>query len=204
MRAVDRQGKWETPYSLSQYGPRPEDAVKPLIQLLQDTDPGQRLAAALALGKLGLLSDESIPALLKALDDPNPQVQVAAALSLSKLAPGDERVAALKLSAALRQLDNALAQAQQRLVLLATQAGVRPLNRAAVLDPAVQGQYAQLLNLHLLLTGSDCGGMIKWQGAAARDLDAMLSKLVDALPMEAAPAYVAALNRAAIFNLGFC
>jgi HEAT repeat protein len=223
VREVDREGRWATPYRLGQFGPNPEDAVKPLIQMvLKDPDPGKRMAAAIALGKLGLLSDQSVPALTRAMDDPSPQVKAAASVSLARLAPGHERVAQLKLTAAMDnmarlidRLKQVVVGMQQRQLALGTGADpnrmlvelMRPLNRAAVTDRRLQAHYNEVIDLHLLAVTPECPQHKLWQQAAGVKgfvLEASASALVDCLPMEAAPAIVRGINQAAAFELGFC
>jgi HEAT repeat protein len=212
VREIDRQGQWATPYRLGQFGPHGEDAVKPLIKLLRDPQPGKRLAAALALGKLGLLSDQSVPALLKAMDDPSPQVCVAASISLCKLAPGHERVAEFKLTAALKALSDLVARLAAQQLPGGTQnpgfSGSRPYSRRAVLDPTVQARYDQLLDLYLLVSTPDCPSTKLWRKVAKSfpqsALESQVSRLVWMLPPDAAPAFARAISKAAQFNLGFC
>jgi HEAT repeat protein len=199
-RAVDRQGKWQTPFLLVQFGPNPEDAVKPLINLLRDPVPGRRLGAALALGKLGLLSDRAVPALLKALDDPTPAVRAAAAASLSRLAPGHERIAEFRLNETVKSLDDRLIGQDRNRLAFVKQNTVAylygPVDRMALLDPTVQYPYDQLINLLLLLSDP--------QGVQDPLLTAQVRDLVGDLPAEAIPALVRGINQAAIFQIGFC
>jgi HEAT repeat protein len=223
VREVDKGGKWATAFRLPQFGERAEDAVKPLLKLLTDPDPGKRLGAAISLGKVGLLSDQTVPALAKAMDDPSPPVRAAAAVSLARLAPGHERAAEVKLAASFKAMDKMMvALAQQQLLFgrradaqvrradaQAALGGVpRPLNRVAVLDPVIQAQYDQLLTMYLLVATPECPQSKIWSGVIGLNRNKAhedaLRRQVDALPPEAAPALVRAINKAAYFNLGFC
>jgi HEAT repeat protein len=202
VREVDKEGKWATPYLLAQFGPRAEDAVKPLIALLHDAEPGKRLGAALALGKIGLLSDQSVPVLAKALDDPNFSVRLAAAASLAKLAPANEKLAKFNLTVALKQVDDFLASWQQQVAV-----AMRPLDRRATLDPGMQAKYRAILNLYLLLSPNECPAsklMPKGIAGLNGQLADQIRSLVNTLPMEAVPALVQTINQAAMFNIGFC
>ena len=49
---INREQRWTGPYVLKQFGPKPSDAVRPLLRLLQDADATNRLGATLALAKL--------------------------------------------------------------------------------------------------------------------------------------------------------
>jgi HEAT repeat protein len=218
VREIDQQGQWATPYLLVQFGPNPEDAVKPLIKFLGDPEPGKRLAAALALGKLGLLSAQSVPALAKLLDDPSIPVRLAAVASLAKLAPGHERLAEFRITAALKQMDDflvATAQQQRNMALMAQQRGMavliaeamRPFNRRAALDPVLQAQYSRILDLYILLTPNDCPKsklMPHGVGGLAGTMQSDVARLVSELPMEAVPAMVRSINQLAALNIGFC
>jgi HEAT repeat protein len=59
-RKLNAEHHWATPYHLKQFGPNPTDAVKPLIKQLETKDAGQRLAAALALGRICPPAKEAI------------------------------------------------------------------------------------------------------------------------------------------------
>src|SRR5262249_27981004 len=52
LSSINQSQRWAGPYLLKQYGPRPNDAIKPLVRLLKDADATNRLGATLALAKL--------------------------------------------------------------------------------------------------------------------------------------------------------
>jgi HEAT repeat protein len=163
-RKINAQHHWATPYHLKQFGPNPTDAVKPLIKQLEAKEPGQRLAAALALGRIGPPAKNAILPLTKSLKDPNPQVQHCAAFALlsigtapdskdlqqnclQRLDKGLEKIVALD-TVALGNIQNL-----QR-TLLANQplngGKARSVNRRAMFDPQIQTDYSTIVGVHIL------------------------------------------------------
>jgi HEAT repeat protein len=186
VREVDRDGKWATPFVLPQFGPRPEDAVQPLIKLLGDPEPRNRMSAALALGKIGLLSEKSVPALAGALEDASLAVRMAAAASLAKLAPTHERLAEFKLSAAVKQMDDFLvAETQRQALVVQRQALVRHQQVLWAQQLALMGQrQAQLLQKQLSVMAqrkavAEALRPFDWQAALDPALQARFDQIMD-------------------------
>ena len=101
----DPRVRWFTAAAIAKLGPKAKDAVPALIDALRSKDVATggpvvvgmgsiteedgpvRLAAAVALGKIGREARFAVPALLKALDDPDSRVRAEAAASLGAIGP---------------------------------------------------------------------------------------------------------------------
>lgn len=84
LRSANAKGRWATPFVLGT-GLSGKQAVPGLIKNLADKDVGTRVAAALALGRIGKDAEPAIPALLAARKDVNKQVHAAAQQALAQI-----------------------------------------------------------------------------------------------------------------------
>jgi HEAT repeat protein len=137
LRKLNSEGHWAGPYLLTQFGPTVKDAIKPLCDRLQHPEASVRLAAALALARIGRQARAAAPALQQALQDPSPVVQSAAALALVRVRPEmlpDVQPAFL---ASLDKMDRELARAVAH--IKAVQAA-RDWNTPRLVDPGKVGQ----------------------------------------------------------------
>jgi HEAT repeat protein len=207
LRAIDRRGQWATPYVLSQFGPTAKDAVAPLTEALEDKDAATRLGAALALGRIGPDAKEAIPALEKLVKDPNAQVAAAARLALASVDrdPAKEQALADAAELALRQIQEtrrlleAKGLAVKELKDALAQAP-RPVDRKLLFDPHVQAQFDSVVFgfTFAIMAVTKKGGC-----PAAAGLEKEAQRVMDALPPEAAPSLVRALNLVGRYRLGF-
>lgn len=62
-----------------------DEAIRPLIRALDDSNNRRRAAAAYALGQMGMTAHTAIPLLLRRLKDEDPAVRRAAAEALSRM-----------------------------------------------------------------------------------------------------------------------
>jgi HEAT repeat protein len=226
-RKLNAEHHWATPYHLKHYGPHPTDAIKPLIKQLEARDAGERLAAALSLGRLGPRAKEAIPALRKTLKDPNPQVQHCAAFALLCMDPplnGKDLVQEClhKLDKGLDKivaLDNSALQNIQQFQksLLAHQplnAGkARSVNRRALFDPQIQTDYSTIVGVHILCS-EQANSMLH---ISTCDNSLIIQTLPDQLQItwlnnrdglhnmepEGVPALITGLYQIAYYDLGF-
>jgi HEAT repeat protein len=201
LREVTLRTRWATPYLLPQFGPRARDAVKPLIQQLEDPDPNVRVTAAVALGNLGSpTAAEAVLPLTRSLKDPAPAVRVSAAAALAALNPlANRRTAALEaLEQAVFQIEKVYAASLVRLEQLN---GNSPyLNPAALTDPVLQGQYNYIVNTFIVVMNfypgeGKCAKFLPIQRAAHQTLTK--------LGPEATPALVRGLNYVGRYRIGF-
>jgi HEAT repeat protein len=213
-REINEQGNWATPYLLQQFGPKAADAVPHLIKALGDKDQGIRLGAALALGELGPVAAPAAAALMKSLQDPNPQVRAGASAALASLDPRQQNFAQKQFVASLEQSHKSLSALKEQLrerrekrIAAAAKGARLPLDRQAFLDPVVQKEYNQLLELHLFLSSCRPASRIYMNGVGNGQLKKLKDQVYVTVPelgTDAVPALVRALNQAAQFNLGFC
>jgi HEAT repeat protein len=80
LKAANAKGRWNAPFPLSG-----KAAVPGLIKDLENQDAGKRIAAALALARMGQDAETAIPALIHMAKDENGQVRSAAQQALVKL-----------------------------------------------------------------------------------------------------------------------
>jgi HEAT repeat protein len=208
VREIDQAGRWAIPYVLIQFGPQAKDAVPQLIKLLADPDAGHRVGAALALGKIGAEAQEAIPALLRALQDPNPAVRGSAAIALTRLDPRRKAVTEQHLD----QTDRTLQATAQRLWSMRAQLtvaaepfrGLRPVNRAALTDPGIQGHFNSVVDMTLAASECAPGGRIRLPGGENAKWTTMVQNLIDNAGPEAVPALVRGINLAGQYQIGFC
>jgi HEAT repeat protein len=207
VREIDEVGRWAIPYVLTQFGPRARDAVPQLIKLLADPDAGHRVGAALALGKLGAEAREAIPALLQALQDPSPAVRGSAATALTRLDPRREVATEQRLDQTARTLQATAQRLWNTRALLKVAAepfrGLRPVNRAALTNSAIQARYNSVVDMTLAVSECKAGG-IRFMGGDNNKWTTRIQNLIDNFGPEAVPALVRGLNLAGKYNIGFC
>ncbi|MFO0970042.1 MAG: HEAT repeat domain-containing protein [Gemmataceae bacterium] len=210
MRRLNRDGNWAAPYVLARFGPRGKDAVKPLIAMLGDPDPGMRLAAVLALGQVGPEAMEAIPHLQLLLRDPQPQMSGAAAQSLWKIDRRLEAAALKQFLFAMDQSDKALRQLEVVLVKSAPRVFVPKLavDRRAFFDRRIQEPLKRLIDFHLALNTAATNTSLDPGGLARKNrLDPLIQRtadIIDQLGPESIPALVYGVNQGTRFDLGFC
>jgi HEAT repeat protein len=163
--------------------PPPKDAIARLTRALADANATRRLAAVLALARLGESAKSALPRLLKSLDDPDRSVKAAAFLATAALDP--RRPAHPKQSGAL--LADALAELQAK---------KRP-------------DTEKLIRLHILIStvlsgqvGKQAREDLKGPLQAARG---WVNKALDEVSFSTwvIPAFVRGVNITAEFRLGF-
>ena len=214
LREINDVSRWATPYLLRQFGPKAKDAVPHLITQLGDRDPGNRLVAALALGEIGADARGAAAALLKALEDPSAEVRVGAAAALARLDPTREALAKEQFALAFTKAEQSLDTARQTLQssgLLRDPASdallFQPVNWQALMNPAVQAQYNQIVNLLLLRSAYRPASPMFFKGFQQNNqsqLRAGIDQVLSQFGPEAVPAIVRGINLAAIYNLGHC
>jgi HEAT repeat protein len=221
-RKLNEEHHWAAPYVLTQFGPDPKDAVKPLIKRLQAQDDFERLAAALGLAEIGPPAIEAVPALQKALKDSNPRVQHAAGFALGLVQPD--------LAAQLTPtLDDTLAKDLMQKLLVALQnlqdlqqgfqtkqprlGDGRLVNRQALVNPQIQTFYSQFVDMHIMISvelnwvkgrrGGCPTGYLKDLPKALQDIFKPNQEAIDAFEPEALPALIRGVQIAAQYRLGF-
>lgn len=80
--------------ALEQIGPKDEQVIPALAEMLKDPSKEVRRAAAFALRSLGLQAKAAVPSLLLALKDQDHLVRINAACALGSIQPQDEDVLA--------------------------------------------------------------------------------------------------------------
>lgn len=84
LKAANAKGRWNAPFVLGN-GKSGKEAVPELIKDLEGKDVGKRIAAALALGRIGVEAESAIPALLRSAGDKNAQIRDASQQALAQL-----------------------------------------------------------------------------------------------------------------------
>ncbi len=211
LKIANAKGRWAVPHA-------GKNDVAELIKKLSDKDNGTRIAAALALGRIGKDAEPAIPPLTRMLKDDNKQVQNAAQQALAQLDQKNaeayfkklrrdqeewlrdakiqqERFAAAKLTLVQRtqmdvlKINNQLAWSQ----LQQAQAGPPKLS-VAVQNVAQQVYLRQLMMMHIAFSaGQNPPPQADW----VRDQ-------ITATGIEAVPALVDAFNISTKYDLGFC
>ena len=98
LKDTDSDVRQHAAMSLATLGP---EALKPLIESLQDPVREKRAASAYALGHMGYEGHDAMPALLKTLKDEDPSVRRAAAQAISRII-SDEEIEAARSSSRYR------------------------------------------------------------------------------------------------------
>jgi HEAT repeat protein len=183
LSSINQSQRWTGPYLLKQFGPRPNDAVKPLLRLLQDADATNRLGATLALAKLAPVSKTVVAGgLKKAQKDLNAAVQAAATVALAVTGPnrGQDADEAGKLITGIAQ----------------------KLKDSEEVDPD------KVVQLYILVSALSSSGFLGDQPdpKLKNQLEETMnwaSQAVDNLPPLAVPALVRGINCCARFQLAF-
>jgi len=203
LRKINREANWAGPFVLAHLGPRPVDAVKPLIQSLGDKDPGIRMGAALALGRIGREATGAIPKLQMLTRDSHPGVRGAAAQALWDLDPRYEDMALNQLKAAYNQFGQAFRKSAATLDVALLKTPGNPFVRKSFLDPSLQLPLRQAMELHIMHNSIKMGKLRSAVGDLSR-IDQLSQGVIDAAGPAAIPVLVDGLNKASAFRLGFC
>lgn len=205
LRKANEQGAWAAPFFLVQFGPRGRDAVRPLIKLMDDRDPGMRLGAVVALGQLGPEAAPAMPFLVKHLQNPDPRMRAAAATTLGQIDPRNAQ-AGIRQIGTLVQMGNQVARKTEGNDLV-DKIGNIP-TRTALLNPGLQREFDQILDVHLMF--STTPSVLRKNNVPPdviqqlNQINRQITQSIQRLPPEAVPALIRAVNKTAYFNLGFC
>lgn len=209
LKEINDNTRWATPFILKQFGPRAKDAVPHLIKALSHKDSGTRLAAALALGEIGADAKAAVPGLMKILKDTSSSVRMGAAAALASIDPKQEAQGKHQFVLALAQAEKALITAMepQKKGLSVQEAAarglIRPIDRRALVDPVVQAQYNQVIDLHLFVSSYQRASRY-FRDLRQTQLSTELTRVINQFGPESSPALVRGINLAAIYDLGFC